>query len=583
MQTLNFLSPEKQVEISMETLEIFAPLAHRLGIEWLRGELEDLTFKYLKPAEYRVISDAIVRKKRERDAYIGEVKELIKQRLEHLSLKAEVFGRAKRLYSIYRKMVQERLNIDQLYDLTAFRVMVNNVKECYEALGYIHDLFKPGVGRFKDYIGTPKPNMNQSLHTTVIGREGIPFEVQIRTWEMHQVAEYGVAAHWKYKQGMENVKLGTEKNFEWVRKLLESQQDADAEEFVRTLKVDLFADEVFVFTPRGDVINLPAGATPIDFAYSIHSAVGNTMTAAKVNGRIVPFTAELRNGDIVEIITSKAAHGPSRDWIKIAKSNEARNKIKQWLKKERREENILQGRSSFEAELRRAGIAMTAISAEDVLPGILKKVAFNSLDEMYAAIGYGGLTSQKAVNRIRDELVRINKLRPERSTNATALSGAPKKAVRSESGIIVEGLGNCMVKFSHCCTPVPGDPVIGFITRGYGVSVHRLDCPNAAPDRRKPEEDGRWVNVSWVPADRETYQTTLELDARNRDGLIVDVATALNAQKIRVNSLSARGRADGSAVVNLSFDVENLEQLKLIMSRLNQIPGILQVKRAGEP
>jgi len=583
MRTLEYQSEQKQRLKALETMEIYAPIAHRLGMQKIKWELEDRSLQFLDPVGYEEITAELAKRSSAHEEFLEHIRTMIQKRMDESGVRSQVFSRVKHIYSIYRKMYNQNKTLDEVYDLYAFRVIVDDIPDCYNALGCIHDLFKPVLGRFKDYIGTPKPNMYQSLHTTVIGREGIPFEVQIRTWEMHQIAEYGIAAHWKYKQGMENAHLGTEKNFEWVRKLLESQQDTDAEEYVRTLKVDLFADEVFVFTPRGDVINLPAGATPIDFAYSIHSAIGNTMTAAKVNGRIVPFTAELQNGDIVEIITSKAAHGPSRDWIKIAKSNEARNKIKQWLKKERREENILQGRSSFEAELRRAGISMPTILAEDVLPLVLKKVAFNSLEEMYAAIGYGGLTSQKAVNRIRDELIRINKLRPERQQqNPAAVPGAPRKAVRSESGIIVEGLGNCLVKFSHCCTPVPGDPVIGFITRGYGVSVHRLDCPNAAPDRRKPEEKGRWVNVSWVMSDRAAYQTSLELEARNRDGLIVDVATAMNAQKIRVNSLAARGRSDGSAVVNLSFGVDNLEQLKLVISRLHQISGVLRVKRAGE-
>ena len=449
------------------------------------------------------------------------------------------------------------------------------------------------MGRFKDYIGTPKPNMYQSLHTTVIGREGIPFEVQIRTWEMHHTAEYGIAAHWKYKQGMANAKLGTEENFEWVRKLLESQQDTDAEEFVRTMKVDLFSDEVFVFTPRGDVINLPAGSTPIDFSYNIHSAVGNAMTGAKVNGRIVTFDYELQSGDIVEVITSKSAHGPSRDWLKIARSNEARNKIKQWFKKERREENIATGRSAFESELRRGGYTLAVITAEDVLPHILKKVRFGTLDELYAAIGYGGMTAAKSVNRIRDEMLRLHREKSERASTERLADGIIMPAVsqsaavprssknKSESGIIVEGLDNCLVKFAKCCTPVPGDPVIGFITRGFGVSVHRADCPNAHPDRRKPEEAGRWVKVSWVESDQSSYQTSVEISAKDRDNLTLDVAMALSSVKVKVSSLSARSLPDGYAMISLVLEVKDKGELVNIVNKLGQITGVYQVKRAS--
>ena len=411
--------------------------------------------------------------------------------------------------------------------------------------------------------------------------------MQIRTKAMHQTAEYGVAAHWKYKQGLADENLGSETTFEWVRKLLESQRDADPDEFVHNLKVDMFADEVFVFTPRGDVINLPAGATPIDFAYSIHSAVGNRMTGAKVNGRIVTFDTHLKNGDIVEILTSKNAKGPSRDWMQICKSNEARNKIRQWFKKERREENIATGRAMFESELKRAGYTIAAITAEEVLPHILKKVRFNSLDELYAAIGYGGMTALKAVNRTKEEMIRLG--RQEKAAQKALIPSiekpaepvkAPPKPQRSESGIIVEGLGNCLIKFSKCCTPVPGDPVVGFITRGYGVSVHRADCPNADPARRKPEEEGRWVKVSWVEGTLPGYETALELSAKDRDGLTLDVAMALSAAKVKVTSLSARGMPDGYAAVSIALEIKNREELNGLINKLGQISGVYQVKRA---
>ena len=399
--------------------------------------------------------------------------------------------------------------------------------------------------------------------------------------------------HWKYKQGMANAKLGTEEAFEWVRKLLESQQDVDAEEFVRTMRVDLFADEVFVFTPRGDVINLPAGATPIDFAYNIHSAVGNHMTGAKVNGRMVPFDTALKNGDIVEVITSKSAHGPSRDWMKICKSNEARNKIRQWFKKERREENIATGRACFESELKHAGLSLAAITAEDVLPFVLKKARFGTLDELYAAIGYGGMSAQKAVVRIKDEIARLGRVQAEQQAAERAAQEAihpatgaasappPRAGRKSESGIIVEGLDNCLVKFAKCCTPVPGDPVVGFITRGFGVSVHRQDCPNAAAERRKPEEAGRWIRVSWAAGELASYQTSLEISAKDRDGLTLDVAMALSAAKVKTTSLSARSMPDGYASVNIVLEVKNQEELSAVINKLGQIQGVYQVKRAA--
>ena len=408
MRTMNYQTPRKQREKALETMEIYAPIAHRLGMQKIKWELEDLSLQYLDPVGYQEIADELLRRSSAHEEFMASIQKRIQERLAEEGIQATVYGRVKHIYSIYRKMFAQNKTMDEIFDLYAFRVIVDDIPECYNVLGCIHDLFKPVLGRFKDYIGTPKPNMDQSLHTTVIGREGIPFEVQIRTWEMHHTAEYGVAAHWKYKQGMANAKLGTEENFEWVRKLLENQQDTDAEDYVRNLKVDLFADEVFVFTPRGDVVNLPAGATPIDFAYSIHSAVGNSMTGCKVNGRIVTFDYQLQSGDIVEVITSKAAHGPSRDWMKIAKSNEAKNKIKQWFKKERREENIATGRSMFESELKRAGYTLAAITAEEVLPGVLKKVRYGTLDELYAVIGYGGMTALKAVNRVREEMLRIS-------------------------------------------------------------------------------------------------------------------------------------------------------------------------------
>ena len=475
--------------------------------------------------------------------------------------------------------------MDEVYDLFAFRVLVDTVSDCYNVLGVIHDLYKPILGRFKDYIATPKPNMYQSLHTTVIGEEGIPFEVQIRTYDMHAIAEYGVAAHWKYKQGIK--KEGGEGTYEWIRRLLENQEDADAEEFIHSLKIDMFSDEVFVFTPRGDVINLPAGATPIDFAYSIHSAIGNTMVGAKVNGRMVGFDYQLHNGDIVEINTSKAAHGPSRDWMKTAKSSEARSKIRQWFKRERREENIAQGRASFESELKHAGLSLSQITPPNVLPSILKRVSFQSLDEMYAAIGYGGCTALKAVNRIRDELLQISraaaveKASQEAAAAKEAQEGrppAPQKS-KSEKGLIVEGLSNCLVKFSKCCTPVPGDAIVGFITRGYGVSVHRKDCPNADPDRRTAAEQGRWIKVTWSDDVYESYTTSLEVVCKDRNNLLVDISTALSSCKVSVTSLNSHITTDGFAIFHIAISVSNAAHLDQVMRKIHQISGVMKVGR----
>ncbi len=587
MRTLEYQSTKKQREKSLETMEIYAPIAHRLGMQRVKWELEDLSLRYLDPVGYDEIARELAAQSSVHEEFMRAVREKVERRLADEGITSKVYGRVKHIYSIYRKMYTQHKTISEIFDLYAFRVIVDDIPTCYNVLGCIHDMFNPVLGRFKDYISTPKPNGYQSLHTTVIGREGIPFEVQIRTQDMHQTAEYGIAAHWKYKRGLAG-HLGSEETYEWVRRLLESQQDTDAEEFVSSLKVDLFADEVFVFTPQGDVKSLPAGACPIDFAYAIHSAVGNRMTGAKVNGRIVPLDTKLQNGDIVEIITAKNAHGPSRDWIKLCKSNEARNKIRQWFKKERREENIASGKVMLEAELRHMGITLSQVTAAENLPAILKKVGQGSFDDLCASIGYGGTTAVKAVARIREELGRIAKTQavppaagpgviyPGMAATAHPAAKAPK---RTQSGITVEGLGNCMIKFAKCCAPVPGDPVIGFITRGYGVSVHRADCPNAQFDHTDPREAGRWVNVSWVEGEQESYRTALELIAADRDGLALDVASALSALKVRVSTLAARATDDGTALVSVEVEVKDRGELQQVINRLSQIHGVSTVKR----
>ncbi|WP_325199166.1 RelA/SpoT family protein [Oscillibacter sp.] len=580
MRTMEYQSPEKQKQKSLETMEIYAPISHRLGMQRIKWELEDLSLKYLDPVGYNEIITRLDAKKPEYDAFLLRTQTQMDDRLTELGIRHMVYGRIKHPYSIYRKMFNQNKSLDEIFDLFAFRVLVDSVGDCYNVLGVIHDIYKPIPGRFKDYIGTEKPNGYQSLHTTVMGPDGLPFEVQIRTWKMHEVAEYGVAAHWKYKQHGQGA--GTEGKYEWVRRLLENQEGADAEEYIHSLKVDMFADEVFVFTPNGDVQNLPAGATPIDFAYAIHSAVGNSMVGAKVNNRIVTFDHILKNGDIVEIMTAKSAKGPSRDWMKIAKSSEARSKIRQWFKKEKKEENIAGGRASFEQELKHAGLSMKDVTDPENLPLLLKKVTYGSLEEMYAAIGYGGFTAQKAVSRMKGELLRIARqhqaeeltLRPEEAP----IPVPPKPVSKSEQGIIVEGLDNCLVKFSRCCTPVPGDEIVGFITRGYGVSVHRADCPNAAPERRAGQE-GRWLRVTWGSDTNESYPTTIDVVCKDRMNLILDISTALSSTNTFVSGLNSRSTEDGFAVIRLEIRVRDGAQMKAIMNKLNQISGVLQVTR----
>jgi len=587
MRTMEYQTPAKQKQKSLETMEIYAPIAHRLGMQRMKWELEDLSLKYLDPIGYDEIVSKLDAKRPEYDALMSRTQAQIDQRLNEMGIKHIVYGRMKHPYSIYRKMFSQNKSLDEIFDLFAFRVVVDTVSDCYNVLGVIHDLYKPILGRFKDYIGTPKPNGYQSLHTTVMGNEGIPFEVQIRTTEMHEIAEYGVAAHWKYKQNGQGA--GTEGKYEWVRRLLENQEGADAEEFIHSLKVDMFSDEVFVFTPNGDVQNLPAGATPIDFAYAIHSAVGNRMIGAKVNNRIVTLDHVLKNGDIVEILTSKNAKGPSRDWMKIAKSNEARSKIRQWFKKEKRDENIANGRSAFDAELRHCGIAMKDVLDPEFLPVLLKKVAYPTLDDLYAAIGYGGFTAQKAVSRIQGELQRRQQQRQQEQMLAEAVAepkedtkpaDTPKqpKAVKSEQGIIVEGLDNCLVKFSKCCTPVPGDDIVGFITRGYGVSVHRADCPNASEEKRKEQPD-RWIHVSWGTDTNDSYPTTIEAVCKDRLNLLLDISSALSTTKTFVLGLNTRSTEDGFAIIRIEIQIKDGAQLSTLMNKLHQISGVLQVNR----
>jgi GTP pyrophosphokinase len=580
MRTLEYQSEEKQREKALETMEIYAPIAHRLGMQKIKWELEDLSIMRLDPEGYAYISKEVEKRNSENEQFFESIKKRITERLEEYGIEASVYGRIKHIYSIYRKMYSQNKTFDEVLDLYAFRVIVDTIADCYNVLGHIHDMFRPIPGHFKDYIGTPKPNMYQSLHTTVIGTEGLPFEVQIRTWEMHETAEYGIAAHWKYKQGIQG--NADEEKFSWIRRLLESQQDSDAQDFVQSLKIDMFSDEVFVFTPQGDVINLPAGATPIDFAYNIHSAIGNRMTAAKVNGRIVPFTTILKNGDIVEVITSNASKGPSRDWLGIVKSGAARTKIRQWFKKERRDENIVHGKAAFESELRRAMISMSDITADDVLPRVLKRLSFPSLEEVYAAIGYGGISAQKTVNRIKDELLTIERAKKKAETDGiTPTSQQAEPAARPVHGVVIEGVDNCLVKFAHCCTPIPGDEIAGFITRGFGISIHRRDCKNYLSSIEKPDERPRWLNVQWANSASDVYQTSVYITAKDRTGLIMDVAMVLSTLNVKTSAFSARKVADGNAVLSMTLDLRDRRELDATMARLNAVPGVITVKRGA--
>ena len=574
-RTMQFQSPVKQKTKSLETMEIYAPLAHRLGMQKIKWELEDVSLQYLDPIGYEDISTQLDALDAANAQMMAGIREKIETRLKDSGISFKIYGRVKHIYSIYRKMYTQNKTMDEVYDLYAYRVIVDNIADCYNVLGHIHDLFNLLPGRFKDYISTPKPNGYQSLHTTVIGSEGVPFEVQIRTAQMHHTAEYGIAAHWKYKEGIS--KTGGEESFEWIRRLLEAQQESEAEDFISNLKFDMFDDEVFVFTPRGEIISLPSGSTSIDFAYAIHSEVGNHMVGAKVNSRIVNYDTVLQNGDFVEVITSKSAKGPSRDWLNLCKSNQAKVKIRQWFKKERREENVANGKQSFDDELRRSGINPSIITKEDLLPTIMKKVAFGTLDDMYAAIGYGGLTAVKAVNRIKEECLRYQKkevaeLTPKDPTHIQ------KPVKQATSGVVVEDIDNCMIKFARCCTPVPGDDIVGFITKGFGVSVHRRDCPNAA-GASAPDSDGRWVKVSWANMQLENFSTSFELECVDRDGMLLDVAMAVSAMKLKCSELGGRADGKGNGNISVTVEVRNVEELNAIRAKLAAVKGVRSIRR----
>ena len=577
MRTGDAWPEQKRRDKALETMEVYAPIAHRLGISNIKEELEDRSLRYLDPVGYQNIKDLLAENGGRE--FVTNIAEVIRERLAENGMPEAIMkSRVKSVYGIYRKMFMQNRDFEEIYDVYAVRIILDTVAECYNALGVIHDMYHPLPNRFKDYISTPKPNGYQSLHTTVIGHEGIPFEVQIRTREMDQMAEYGVAAHWKYKAGIQSGGSDRlEERLAWVRQLLESQREnEDAGSLLQDIKGDLLPEEAFAFTPKGDVINLPAGATPIDFAYAIHSAVGNRMVGAKVNSRIVPIDHKVVTGEIIEIITGPADKGPSRDWLKIVTTSEARNKIRNWFKKERREENIQEGRAALEREMRRNLITVPDDKWDDFMAEIARRQRLNSADEMYAALGYGGLQISRLMGKIKDEYAKL-KAGDEKAANL--LADIPLKKYKGSDGVVVEGIDNCPVKFAKCCSPLPGDEIVGFITRGFGVSIHKKDCQNAQVSMNDPENKGRWVRAYWEDTKQENYKATLELTAMDRSGLVGDVAMALTDLRVPVYAMSARAVDNGRASMSLTIGIASTEHLNSVLAKLRRVKDVVSVMR----
>ncbi len=582
MRTLSFMPEEKRRFKAKETLEIYAPIAHRLGIRAFKEELEDLAIRYLDPVAYEEISKTLESQVESRQAFLDSIQKEIGERVRQDVPNAHLSGRIKSVHGIYRKTYMLGRTIDEIYDIYAVRIIVDSVFECYYCLGIIHDMFNPLPGRFKDYISTPKPNMYQSLHTTVIGKAGIPFEVQIRTWEMHHTAEYGIAAHWKYKLGIEG-KDKFEERLAWIRQLLETQQESDdVEEIVNVIKTDFTPDEVFAFTPKGDVISLPMGSSIVDFAYAIHSAVGSKMIGAKVDGRITTLDHKINNGEIIEILTTSNPRGPSRDWLKIAKTSSARSKIKSWFKKEKREENIVEGRAEVEREFRRNGVILPEKQMTEFLQKIAEKQRFSTIDDLFAAIGYGGLSLNKIMPRIRED---YNKLQRETEDPLKAAeppaAQPPKKVVKSPEGIVIEGIDNCLIKFSRCCDPLPGDEIIGFITRGHGVSIHTRQCSNVPKNIALCDEPERWVRATWDQKAKSDYRVTLGVTCINRVGMLADLSTALANMHVMIHSLFTKESKDSRVVIYLTITVNSAEHLRNLSEKLKKIKGVIDVERSG--
>ena len=582
MRTLDAMPEQKQRDKSLETLEIYAPIAHRLGIRPVKEELEDLAIKHLDPVAYDEIENLLNIRKQHREQILEEIKSRIETRLaeEMPGVNMSFQGRVKSIHGIYRKMYVQGKDFDEIYDIYAIRIITDTVADCYNILGIMHDMFRPIPNRFKDYISTPKPNMYQSLHTTVIDRAGIPFEIQIRTFEMHHTAEFGIAAHWKYKEGITDNNKKMEERLAWIRQILDSQAaSTDTTDIVRSIKVDLSQEDVFAVTPRGDVINLPVGSTIVDFAFAIHSAVGIKMVGAKVDGKIVPINHEVKTGEVIEILTTnQPGHGPSRDWLNIAVTNQAKAKIRSWFKKEKRTENIAAGKQDIEREFRRNNISLNESEYSEFIADIAKKQHFTSVDEFYAAIGYGGILLSKIMPRIKDnynKLVSASKPIEMTPVNTTAHR-------KSSDGVVVEGIDNCLIKLSKCCAPLPGDDIIGFITRGHGVSIHKRDCNNVPADISKSAEPERWIPAHWAAANTDSFVSTLQVSAIDREGVLLDVMNAVYNMRVPVHTVNARQTKGGNCAVTISISAESVEHLRSIISRLEKLQGVFNVERISQ-
>lgn len=586
MRTLKYRKKEKQKKTAMETLDIYAPLAHRLGISKIKWELEDLSFRYLHEEEYYDLVKQVAEKRTEREIYIKKIIEDMYNKLEEAGIDSDIDGRPKNFFSIYKKMVTKNKSIEQIFDLTAIRVLVNTVKDCYEVLGIVHTIYKPIPGRFKDYIAMPKPNMYQSLHTTVIGPQGKTFEIQIRTFEMHRTAEYGIAAHWKYKEGDNNGET-KEKNFEsklvWLRDMLEFQKEtADAQEFIEGFKIDLFTDEIFLFTPKGVVIDLPNGATPIDFAYRIHTDIGNKCVGAKVNGKIVPLDYKLKTGEIVEVLTSNNAKGPNMDWLNIAKSNQAKSKIRSWFKKAKKEENISKGKELFEKELKKQGVHFADIAKGETYEKFVKRNNINGMDDLYALIGLGAISASSFIWKLKDENQSKDEKVIEENTNKIIednISKAQRNKIDQTVGITVKGVDNLMIRFAKCCNPVPGDDIMGYITKGRGISVHRADCGNL---KNLIMEDGdKVVDVSWGTSNGRAYIAEIQVKAEDRSGLLTDIMGIISELNLQLNALNAKSAKGSMAYVNIKVKIDTVELLKDLMKKIRHLKGIIDVYRVN--
>ena len=581
LRTLKYLRRDRQIANAKETMELYAPLANRLGIYSLKWELEDLAFKYLYPEEYRELVAGIDKKREERLQFIEKIMDDIRGQLKKQRIEAEVTGRAKHLYSIYRKMKRDNKTLDQIYDLFALRILVNSVKDCYAALGVVHEMYSPMPGRFKDYIAVPKPNMYQSIHTTLLGEKGTPFEVQIRTWEMHRIAEYGIAAHWAYKEANygkkgKQVVTVTKDKLAWLRETLEWQQDMkDPQEFLNTLKTELFEDEVYVFTPKGKILVLPRDATPIDFAYSIHEEIGNHMVGCKINSKMMPIITKLQSGDIVEIMTSDSQKGPSRDWLKFIKTTKAKSKIQSWFKKEQRSENIEKGKDLIDKEIKRIGISHDELFKQDYINAALDRYKFKNLEDMYASVGFGAISQVKIISRMLEEYRKSHK-EENIEQKIEELTSKRKTVKPSSTGVVVKGIDNCLVKLSKCCNPVPGDNIIGYITKGRGVSVHRTDCVNV---KDLLKEEDRIIDVYWYTEKAASYNVDITVFANDRSGLLADVIQVLSNLKTKLMGLNSKATKEHIATIEITIEVENVEELNKVLKELRKVDSVYEVTR----